>query len=86
MVGFDGGGRIAFPFFLALKGVEERGSDDGGFVKWGFVIEVVHHQGETLFYAPFEKPIYFGVYTCKDFAIAAEHVSSCILTDFYHVD
>ena len=43
MVGFDGGGRIAFPFFLALKGVEERRGNDGGFVKWGFVIEIIDH-------------------------------------------
>ena len=43
VVGFDGGGRIAFPFFLALKGVEERRGDDGGFVKWCFVIEIEDH-------------------------------------------
>ena len=43
VVGLDGGGGIAFPFLFALEGVEEGWGDDGGFVKWGFVVEVIDH-------------------------------------------
>ena len=38
-----------------------------------------------MFYAPFEEPVDFGVYECKDFGFATEDVPSCVLTDFYHI-
>ena len=85
VVGCDGGGRIAFPFLFALEGVEEGRGDDGGFVEGGFIVEVINHEREAVFDAPFEKPVDFGVYKCKDSGFASEDVSSCILTDFYHI-
>lgn len=38
-----------------------------------------------MFYAPFQKPVNFGVDKCKDSGFAPEDVSSCILTDFYYI-
>ena len=43
VVGCDGGGGVAFPFFQALEGWKEGGGDDGGFVEGGLAVEVVDH-------------------------------------------